>query len=150
VCENNFYGEFTPMQRVTGGADIAARGRAYDIPSRVVDGNDLWAVAGAADEAVQRARAGAGPTLLECQTYRHYGHSKSDPAGYRPKDEVERWMARDPLEIARAKLLDEDVTEEQIAAVDAAIKSTMDAAVETALAAPYPEPNAESATEYSG
>jgi TPP-dependent pyruvate/acetoin dehydrogenase alpha subunit len=150
VCENNFYGEFTPMQRVTGGADIAARAKAYDIPSKVVDGNDLWAVASAADEAVDRARAGAGPTLLECQTYRHYGHSKSDPAAYRPKEEVERWMARDPLQIARAKLLDEGVTEEQLKEIEQTIQALMDTAVQSALAAPYPDPNVEPATEYSG
>jgi acetoin:2,6-dichlorophenolindophenol oxidoreductase subunit alpha len=150
VCENNFYGEFTPMQRVTGGADIAARAKAYDIPSKVVDGNDLWAVASAADEAVDRARAGAGPTLLECQTYRHYGHSKSDPAAYRPKEEVERWMARDPLQIARAKLLDEGVTEEQLKAIEQTIQALMETAVQSALAAPYPDPNVELATEYSG
>src|SRR5687767_6165683 len=80
VCENNFYGEFTPMQKVTGGRDIAARGAGYGIRSALVDGNDLWAVEAAAREAVARARGEHTPTLLECQTYRHYGHSKSDPA----------------------------------------------------------------------
>ncbi len=97
VCENNFYGEFTPMRKVTAGQDIAARAGAYGIPGRLVDGNDLWAVREAALEAVGRARAGSGPTLLECQTYRHHGHSKADPARYRPPEEVERWLARDPL-----------------------------------------------------
>ena len=67
-----------------------------------------------------RARSGGGPTLLECQTYRHYGHSKSDPAPYRPKEEVERWLARDPLKLARARLLQEGVSEEQIAAIEEA------------------------------
>ena len=107
VCENNFYGEFTPMGAVTAGADIAGRARAYDMPSAVVDGNDLWAVHAAARQAVDRARDGGGPTLLECQTYRHYGHSKSDPGAYRPQAEVERWLSRDPLKIARARLLEE-------------------------------------------
>src|ERR671935_2557815 len=90
VCENNLYGEFTPMKQVTAGGEIAARAGAYGIPFSVVDGNDLWAVREAAGEAVDRARRGAGPTLLECRTYRHFGHSKSDPAKYRPADEVER------------------------------------------------------------
>jgi TPP-dependent pyruvate/acetoin dehydrogenase alpha subunit len=149
VCENNFYGEFTPMATVTAGADIAARGRAYGMPSAMLDGNDLWAVYGAADEAVRRARGGAGPTLLECQTYRHYGHSKSDPAPYRPKEEVERWMARDPLKIARTRLLAEGVSEEQVAATEEATNALIEQAVENALAAPYPDPASERATEFS-
>ena len=106
VCENNFYGEFTPMASVTAGQDIAARAGAFGIPANVVDGNDVWAVREAALEAVERARSGGGPTLLECQTYRHYGHSKSDPARYRPAEEVERWLARDPLTIARTRLVE--------------------------------------------
>ena len=100
VCENNFYGEFTPMASVTAGGEIAAAQRSFGMRSRLVDGNDLWAVREAAAEAVDRARAGDGPTLLECQTYRHYGHSKSDPGKYRPSEEVERWLARDPLDLA--------------------------------------------------
>ena len=90
VCENNFYGEFTPMASVTAGGSIAARAAAYAIPAEVVDGNDLWAVREAAIGAVDRARTGGGPTLLECQTARHFGHSKSDPGAFRPKEEVER------------------------------------------------------------
>jgi acetoin:2,6-dichlorophenolindophenol oxidoreductase subunit alpha len=148
VCENNFYGEFTPMVTVTAGADIAARGRTYEMPSAVVDGNDLWAVHAAAREAVQRARRGDGPTLLECQTYRHYGHSKSDPAPYRPKEEVERWMARDPLSTARARLLEGGVGEEQITAAEQATTELIDQAVASALAAPYPDPKTETATEF--
>jgi TPP-dependent pyruvate/acetoin dehydrogenase alpha subunit len=147
VCENNFYGEFTPMDSVTAGGDIAARARAYDMPSAVVDGNDLWAVHAAASEAVQRARGGGGPTLLECQTYRHYGHSKSDPATYRPPDEVERWLARDPLKLARERLLSEGVSEEQIAASEQATNALIEHAVESARAAPYPDPQ-RTATEF--
>jgi TPP-dependent pyruvate/acetoin dehydrogenase alpha subunit len=148
VCENNFYAEFTPLAAATAGADIAGRAQAYDIPSAVVDGNDVWAVHAAAAEAVQRARGGGGPTLLECQTYRHYGHSKSDPAPYRPQKEVERWMARDPLDIARARLLDEGVTEEEITAVEEATNALMEQAVKGALAAPYPDPELAAGTEF--
>ena len=148
VCENNFYGEFTPMASVTAGSDIAGRARAYDMSSALVDGNDLWAVYAAAAEAVQRAREGGGPTLLECKTYRHYGHSKSDPAPYRPREEVERWLERDPLKIARARLLDAGVTEEQIVAEEEAAAALIDHAVEAALAAPYPDPEREFATEF--
>jgi acetoin:2,6-dichlorophenolindophenol oxidoreductase subunit alpha len=149
VCENNFYGEFTAMATVTAGGAIASRGAAYGIPSKVVDGNDLWAVREAAVEAVERARLGGGPTLLECQTYRHYGHSKSDPATYRPKDEVESWLARDPIDIARTRLLDLGVPEEDIKAVEDEVQSQMDAAIEGALAADYPDPAEDAATEYS-
>jgi acetoin:2,6-dichlorophenolindophenol oxidoreductase subunit alpha len=149
VCENNFYGEFTPMQQVTAGGDIAGRAAAYGMQSATVDGNDLWAVTDAAREAVERARTGAGPTLLECQTYRHYGHSKSDPATYRPKEEVERWLERDPLAIAKARLLELGHGEEQIEEVERDVRAALGRAVEAAVAAPYPDPAAERATEYA-
>jgi len=149
VCENNFYGEFTPMLEVTAGQDIAARAGAFGIPSGVLDGNDVWAVRGAAVEAVQRARSGHGPTLLECQTYRHHGHSKADPARYRPPEEVERWLARDPLTIARARLVDLGVGEPEIDEVEEATRARMDRAVQEALAAPYPDPATEHATEFA-
>jgi acetoin:2,6-dichlorophenolindophenol oxidoreductase subunit alpha len=148
VCENNFYGEFTPMQSVTAGTEIAARAGAYDMPFAVVDGNDLWAVRDAAGEAVERARAGAGPTLLECQTYRHYGHSKSDPAKYRPAEEVERWMARDPLDIARRRFAADGVADAEVEAIEREQKERMEAAVEAARAARFPDPEAERGTEF--
>jgi len=149
VCENNFYGEFTPMLKVTAGGDITSRAAAYGIPARTVDGNDLWAVREAALEAVLRARAGGGPTLLECQTYRHHGHSKADPAKYRPPEEVERWLARDPLTVAKTRLYDLGVSEPELADVEQATRARIDHAVEAALAAPYPDPRAESPTEYA-
>jgi acetoin:2,6-dichlorophenolindophenol oxidoreductase subunit alpha len=148
VCENNFYGEFTPMADVTAGGDIAARGAAYGLPSRVVDGNDLWAVRAAGLEAVESARSGAGPTLLECQTYRHYGHSKSDPATYRPKDEVDRWMGRDPLALARGRLLESDLEEREIEAVETETSERIERAVEAALEAPFPDPDEDVAREF--
>jgi TPP-dependent pyruvate/acetoin dehydrogenase alpha subunit len=148
VCENNFYGEFTPMRKVTAGGDIAARAAAYNIPARTVDGNDLWAVREAALDAIERARRGGGPTLLECQTYRHHGHSKSDPATYRPPEEVERWLARDPLNLAKTRLHDLGVSEQEIADVEQATRARIEHAVQTALAAPYPDPVAENATEF--
>jgi TPP-dependent pyruvate/acetoin dehydrogenase alpha subunit len=149
VCENNLYGEFTPMAQVTGGADIASRAAAYAVPSEVIDGNNLWAVREAAAQAVARARGGDGPTLLECRTYRHFGHSKSDPAPYRTTEEVEEWMQRDPLKIARSRLLEEGVEEQQLASVEQTITAELEQAVENALAAPYPDPQTDAATEYS-
>jgi TPP-dependent pyruvate/acetoin dehydrogenase alpha subunit len=149
VCENNLYGEFTPMAAVTAGVDIAGRAAAYGMPAAVVDGNDVWAVHETAREAVQRARAGGGPTLLECRTYRHYGHSKADPAKYRPKAEVEHWLARDPLPRARERLLADGLEEERIVAVEEDIRARMDRAVATAKAAPYPDPADDRATEFA-
>jgi TPP-dependent pyruvate/acetoin dehydrogenase alpha subunit len=148
VCENNFYGEFTPMASVTAGGEIGIRAASFGMQSQVVDGNDLWAVRGAALEAVERARGGAGPTLLECQTYRHFGHSKSDPGKYRPPDEVESWLARDPLDLARARLLDLGLSSDELAAKEAEIDAQMDRAVEGALAAAYPDPETAAGTEF--
>ena len=149
VCENNLYGEFTPMAAVTAGVDIAGRAAAYGMPAAVVDGNDVWAVHEAAREAVERARAGGGPTLLECRTYRHYGHSKADPAKYRPKAEVEHWLARDPLPRARERLLADGLEEDEIAEVERRIEEQIEAAVASAKAAPYPDPRDERATEFA-
>jgi len=87
--------------------------------------------------------------LLECQTYRHHGHSKADPARYRPPEEVERWLARDPLTIARARLVDLGVGEPEIDEVEEATRARMDRAVQEALAAPYPDPATEHATEFA-
>jgi TPP-dependent pyruvate/acetoin dehydrogenase alpha subunit len=149
VCENNLYAEFTPLADATAGADIAARAAGYGVPSAVVDGNDLWAVHAAADEAVRRARTGEGPTLLECKTYRHYGHSKSDPAPYRTQEEVEGWLDRDPLKLARARLAEEGLSEDQLTATEEATSAEIEQAVENALKAPYPDPEQDAATEFS-
>jgi acetoin:2,6-dichlorophenolindophenol oxidoreductase subunit alpha len=149
VCENNLYGEFTPLAAATAGGDIAARAAGYAVPSDVVDGNDLWAVKAAADVAVERARDGQGPTLLECRTYRHYGHSKSDPATYRPEGELEEWLERDPLKLARERLLAEGIAEAQITAVEQRIGAQLDDAIARSLAAPYPDPQEDAATEFA-
>ena len=151
VCENNLYGEFTPMQQVTGGRrHRRPRADAYGMPAAVVDGNDLWAVAEAARDGgrprPRRRRADAARGA----TYRHYGHSKSDPATYRPKEEVERWMERDPLKLARARLLELGVGEDEIARDRGATsRAELDRAVEAALAAPYPDPAEDGATEFA-
>jgi TPP-dependent pyruvate/acetoin dehydrogenase alpha subunit len=150
VCENNFYGEFTPMETVTAGGQIAARAGAYKIPFEVIDGNDLWAVREAASEAIDGARSGRGPSLLECQTYRHYGHSKSDPAPYRPADELERWRARDPLTITRERLVEQGVSADQISAAETGAREAIERAADAALAAPYPDPREQPGTEFAG
>ncbi len=105
VCENNLYMEYTPIADVTAVPRPAAdRAPAYGIPGEVVDGNDVVAVAQAVARLAGRARAGDGPAVLEAETYRHFGHSRADPATYRPAEEVERWLEHDPLDLARGRL----------------------------------------------
>src|SRR5205823_7378497 len=120
VCENNFYMEYTPIASVTAVPNPAAdRARAYDLPAEVIDGNDVVAVYEAVAHAVGRARSGAGPTVIEAHTYRHFGHSRADPAKYRPEDEVRQWMQRDPLDVARARLAALGVPDAELSEVDA-------------------------------
>jgi pyruvate dehydrogenase E1 component alpha subunit len=139
VCENNLYMEYTPIKEVTAVPRPAAdRAGSYGLPAIVVDGNDVLAVRSAVEEAVTRARSGIGPTIIEAETYRHYGHSRSDPAKYRPQDEVEHWMSRDPLLVTQAKLIELGMDEEQISAVLARAKVVVDGAVATAQAAGPP------------
>jgi len=107
IVENNLYGEYTPMRETTPLDDLAERAKAYAIPGIVVDGQDADAVHEAAAEAIERGRAGEGPTLLEMKTYRYRGHSRTDPAKYRPEGELARWQERDPIELLGAKLAEE-------------------------------------------
>ena len=105
VCENNQYGMSTSIARSMSVPNVADRAAAYNIPARIVDGNDFAAVADASFEAVDRARAGGGPSLIECKTYRIRGHSRSDRNRYRSRDEIEAWSARDPITRLEDELL---------------------------------------------
>jgi acetoin:2,6-dichlorophenolindophenol oxidoreductase subunit alpha len=141
VCENNLYMEYTPIGSVTAVANPAAdRAPAYSIPAQVVDGNDVLAVAEAVAQAADRARNGGGPTVLEAQTYRHFGHSRTDPATYRPAEEVEAWLRRDPLIVARTRLTQLGVPARTADEADARAARIVAEAVEEAKAAPYPDP----------
>lgn len=136
VCENNLYGEWTPMAHVTGGGSIAARARGYGMLGLEVDGNDLWAVREAAREAIERARGGEGPTLVEAKTYRHKGHSRLDTGSkYRPQPEVDEWLATDPIPRVAARL--DPGTVERIGQK---VGQEVADAVEAARAAPWPDP----------
>jgi pyruvate dehydrogenase E1 component alpha subunit len=141
VCENNLYMEYTPIASVTAVADPAAgRAGSYGLPAAVVDGNDVVAVHDAVAAAAERARAGEGPTIVEAKTYRHFGHSRADPGKYRPDDEVARWLARDPLDVARARLAAAGIASADIAAADDRAAALVAQAVEAAKAAPAPDP----------
>ena len=140
VCENNLYGEFTPMASVTAGGDIRARAAAYDMPAEKVDGNDVEQVAAVAERATDHARRGDGPAFLECLTYRHVGHSKTDPATYRPEGELDEWLARDPLTVAVAHLAEGGAADDEVAAAAAAVRAEVEAEVAAAVGDPYPEP----------
>ncbi|MBB5790477.1 thiamine pyrophosphate-dependent dehydrogenase E1 component subunit alpha [Jiangella mangrovi] len=137
VCENNFYMEYTPIGSVTGvGNPAADRAPSYGIPAEVVDGNDVVAVRDAVARAAGRARAGDGPTVLEAQTYRHYGHSRTDPAKYRPDGELERWMERDPLTVSAGRLRESGTSDDDIKAAEDRAAAVVEQAVAAAKAAP--------------
>jgi acetoin:2,6-dichlorophenolindophenol oxidoreductase subunit alpha len=141
ICENNLYMEYTPIGSVTAVANPAAdRAPAYRIPAEVIDGNDVVIVADAVSRAAARARSGQGPTLIEARTYRHFGHSRTDPATYRPPEEVQEWLERDPLDIARARLAELGVPVEQAIEADDRAAQVVMAAVAAARAAPGPDP----------
>ena len=133
VCENNLYMEYTPISEVTAVANPAAdRASAYGLEPVLVDGNDADLMYAVANAALDKARSGGGPSLIEVQTYRHGGHSRADPGKYRPDEEVEAWKKRDPVVIYRQRLLDEGVDAAAIDAIDAEQTARVDAAAKTA------------------
>jgi Pyruvate/2-oxoglutarate dehydrogenase complex, dehydrogenase (E1) component, eukaryotic type, alpha subunit len=141
VCENNHYMEYTSIADVIPVARPAAdRAAAYGLPAIVVDGNDVNAVAEVLGEAVQHARDGAGPSLVEADTYRMCGHSAADPATYRTKEEVAGWAERDPLLRQAAVLTAAGIPAAELEAITAEIRAEIDAMAVAAFAAPAPEP----------
>ncbi len=142
VVENNGFGEFTPTSFVVPVKDIADRSVSYGMHSLIADGMDFFDVYEKAGEAIERARSGEGPTLLECKTYRFYGHYVGDPLAYRSKEEAEDWIQnRDPLDrfetkATEAGLLDADTLRE----IDGDVVRELEAAIESAEAAPVPGP----------
>ena len=134
--------EYTPIREVTSVANPAAdRAAANGMPGVLVDGNDVVAVHDTMTEAVVRARSGHGPTVVEALTYRHFGHSRTDPATYRPQEEVDEWLARDPLILARRQLLELGATDADVDAADARAADVVDAASRAAQAAPAADPD---------
>jgi pyruvate dehydrogenase E1 component alpha subunit len=140
VCENNLYMEYTPISEVTAVPNPAAdRAAAYGLPSIITDGQDADAVYRTAKTAMDLARSGGGPSLLEFKTYRYSGHSRADPAKYRPAGELDYWKnERDPIKIYRQRLADCGVAESKIAEIETEVKRMVDEATEKCKASPPP------------
>ena len=138
VCEDNRISATTPTPAMTAGAGAFARAQAMGIPSEHVDGNDVEAVDTAAKKMLVKIRAGGGPRFLQAVTYRFKGHVSVDPGTYRDAKEVAAALLKDPLVVAKAKLASLGVPDADIAAVDAEVKGEIDAALQTAEAAPWP------------
>ena len=142
VIENNLYGISVDIRDVTNTPDLAVRAQAYNIPGIVVDGMDVIAVYEVAKEAIERARKGEGPTLIECKTYRWQGHHVGDPALYRKRKsetEKEDWMKKCPIENLKKEVLEAGIaTAEEFAAVEVAVEEEIQAAVKFAVESEYP------------
>nr|WP_281171473.1 pyruvate dehydrogenase (acetyl-transferring) E1 component subunit alpha [Inquilinus limosus] len=143
VIENNKYGMGTSVQRASASADLHLRGQAYGIPGVQVDGMDVLSVKAAAEEALERARSGGGPTILEMMTYRYRGHSMSDPAKYRSKEEVAKMReTHDPIDLVRKKIdAIGGISEDDFKAIDKEIRGIVNDAAEFAQQSPEPDPS---------
>jgi pyruvate dehydrogenase E1 component alpha subunit len=142
VLENNGYGEFTPTEFVAQLQDLSERARSYGMRGVIADGMDFFDVYEKAGEAIALARRGEGPTLLECKTYRFYGHFVGDPNVYRPKEEIEEWkQKRDPLDLFESRVLEAGLaTGDDLRSIDGEIAEEIETAVSEAEAAPLPQP----------
>lgn len=139
VIENNLYAEYTPLRETTAVEDLAVRAQAHDMLGVTVDGQDAFAVHGVASEAVARARRGDGPTLIEAKTYRFKGHSRTDPARYRPEGELEAWLARDPISLLGERLIDQGhESAETLRRIRDEAQARVDGASEVAIDSPFP------------
>ncbi len=140
VCENNLYMEYTPIHAVTAVEHPAAdRASAYGLEPIVIDGNDVDVVYRTALRALDVARRGGGPSLIEAETYRHGGHSRADPGKYRPDDEVKAWLAKDPLPRYRARLLEHGIEEGTLKQMEDEVQAMINRATEEARNAPPPD-----------
>ena len=139
VIENNLYAEYSTLRETTPLDDLAERAKAYAMPGVIVDGQDAHAVNAVVATAIERARAGDGPTLIEAKTYRYRGHSRTDPAKYRAEGELERWKQRDPIDLLGAKLDAEGIlTAAAQRVLREEVQAAVDASAEQAAQAPNP------------
>lgn len=141
ICENNLYGISVSQSAHQNIRDISVRAQAYGIPGVSIDGNDVLTVYETVSKAVERARGGLGPTLIECKTYRLRGHFEGDPMNYRSKEEMEEWAQRDPIPRFKEKLLSmTDITSREVEAIEEEVKASVEAAVKYAEECPQPDP----------
>jgi len=141
LCENNLYGEYTPYHATAPVPNVADRAAAYALPGIIVDGQDVEALHAVIGQAVERALNGRGASLIEAKTYRYKGHSRTDPAAYRPAGELEQWLERDPIRILSDRMIaDGQLTPQQLESLRLEADRSVDAAAQWALAQPYPEP----------
>lgn len=141
ICENNFYAYSVPFERGMAIEDVAQRAESYGFDGVAINGNDVLAVYQATQGAIQRARGGAGPTLIECKTYRWHGHSEHDKAFYRTDEELAMWRSRDPIPTFTTYLQDRTVlTSEKLQEIEARVKQVLDEAVDFAANSPDPDP----------
>jgi pyruvate dehydrogenase E1 component alpha subunit len=138
VLENNQYAVSTPIRDSARVEHLSSRAAGYGMPGVTVDGNDAAVVYGAMQEPLRRARAGEGPSLLECMTFRHGGHHVNDPGLYLPAEQLAHWKERDPLVLLRARLARAGVAEAEVDAIDERVEALMDEAVEFATESPNP------------
>lgn len=151
VCENNLYAVSTRISKTCLLENISDRAKAYGMRGMTVDGNDVEAVWFAAKEALEHIRAGNGPVLLETKTYRHLGHSRIDPGTYRPKEEVAKWKAYDPVDICRDKLLQRGVcSEDELAELEQGVTAIIEEGAEFAKNSPLPDPDSALRHAYAG
>jgi TPP-dependent pyruvate/acetoin dehydrogenase alpha subunit len=141
ICENNQYAASTHISLTMKIENIADRAESYGIPGKIVDGMDVIAVREITQQAVERARRGKGPTLIEAKTYRFMGHSRGDPGKYRGEDELSDWQSRDPIPLFRTYLMDHGVDRLTLDSLEESIDEGIDEAVKYALAAPHPDPS---------
>ena len=139
VCENNRFGISVPVEQSTSVEDISVRAKSYGIPGKTVDGNDVEAIDEAFREALQRARNGEGPTLLECRTYRWLGHWVGDPQNYRSRDEIERWKLKCPIKRYREVLLQQGFSPEELDEIEENARREAEDATQFALNSPDPD-----------
>ena len=141
VCENNSFAISVPVETSTSVKDISVRAKGYDIPGVTVDGNDVLAIYDAAEKAVKRAKAGKGPTLIECKTYRWKGHWTGDPEVYRTREQVAQWVEKCPIKRLRKYMLDENIaTEKELDDIEAKAQADVEEAAQFALNSPEPDP----------
>ncbi len=151
VCENNMYATEVPFATVAGHPEVGDRGDVYGLPSITLDGNDVVAIHELAGEAIKRARAGGGPTLIECKTYRTRAHSEGmRDAGYRTQQEIDEWKARDPIVMHRKRLLTHGLASEQeLTSVEESVLAQVEEAAEFAKNSPWPDPATAATNVYS-